>query len=413
MGGRRLRLLLVSQYFAPEVGATQARMEAFAHFLHERGHDVTVICEFPNHPHGVIPPEYRGRLVEDDRSRGYRVLRVWVKANPEKTQRTRLTFYLSFAAMATAVAPRAGRFDVVFATSPPLFVGAAGAGIAAFNRAPLVLDVRDLWPAAAAALDQVSTGWPLHIAEALERGLYRRAALVLGVTRPFCRHIDRIRAKPPRAVYLPNGTSEQFFTAEATSRAQLGVPEDSYLITYAGTHGIAQALPSVLDAAARSNSQLHFAFVGDGPIREALVESARERGLTNVSFHPARPPEEIPAFLATSDALLVPLSAKPLFRDFLPSKLIDCMAVGKPVLVAAAGEPTALLERARAGVAIAPEDPQELADAAQWLAEHPSEGGEMGRRGREFATGWLRTRQAERLEELLRDVARSRRMCRR
>ena len=84
-------------------------MQAFAEYLAERGHHVTVIAEFPNHPQGVIPPEYRGRIVEDDRSNPYRVLRVWVRTSPEKTQMTRLSFYLSYMALATAVAPFAGR----------------------------------------------------------------------------------------------------------------------------------------------------------------------------------------------------------------------------------------------------------------------------------------------------------------
>ena len=120
---RRLRILLLSQYFPPEVGATQSRMQAFAEHLAARGHEVTVICEFPNHPHGVIPAEYRGHLYEDDRSNPYRVLRVWVKASEEKTQRTRMQFYLSYMGLATAMAPIAGRADVVVATTPPLFTG--------------------------------------------------------------------------------------------------------------------------------------------------------------------------------------------------------------------------------------------------------------------------------------------------
>jgi hypothetical protein len=101
---RRLRIVLVSQYFPPEIGATQSRMQSFAEHLADRGHRVTVIAEFPNHPHGVMPSEYRGRLVEDDRSNAYRVLRVWVKTNEEKTQMTRLEFYVSFMALATAAA---------------------------------------------------------------------------------------------------------------------------------------------------------------------------------------------------------------------------------------------------------------------------------------------------------------------
>src|SRR5688500_1034422 len=247
--GRRLRILLLSQYFPPEIGATQSRMQAFAEHLSARGHDVTVIAEFPNHPHGVIPPEYRGRLYEDDRSNPYRVLRVWVSASEEKTQRTRMNFYLSYMVLATAMAPVVGRVDVVVATSPPLFTGVAGAALARLNRAPFVLDVRDLWPSAAVSLDQIPSRAAIRASEALERALYREAAVVTAVTRPFCDHIDGIRGRGARTVLLPNGTLDLFFeeVGSGGARERLTALDGQPLITFAGTLGIAQALLSVLD----------------------------------------------------------------------------------------------------------------------------------------------------------------------
>jgi glycosyltransferase involved in cell wall biosynthesis len=403
----RLRVTLLSQYFPPEVGATQSRMQAFAEHLAERGHDVTVICEFPNHPMGEIPPEYHGRIVEDDRSNPYRVLRVWVLANPEKTQLTRMGFYLSYMAMATAVAPRAGRADVVVATTPPLFTGAAGLAIARMNGAPLVLDVRDLWPAAAVSLDQISSGWPLKGAELLERQLYRRAAAVVAVTRPFCDHIDGIRRCPPRTTLIPNGTLELFFAEDG--RTRLGVDEDRFLVTFAGTLGIAQALPTVLEAAERLRDEpVTFAFVGEGPVKDRLVRRARFRKLDNVVFHQQVPLEEVPGVLAGSDALLVPLSGHPTFKDFVPSKMVDYMAAGRPVILSAAGESARILERAGGGVAIPPEDPDALVAAVRRLARDGAAAGRMGERGREFARTRLRSEQAERLEQLLLDVRRRR-----
>jgi putative colanic acid biosynthesis glycosyltransferase WcaI len=169
-------------------------------------------------------------------------------------------------------------------------------------------------------------------------------------------------------------------------------------------HGIAQALPTVIDAAARSNGRVHFAFVGDGPIKDSLVAAAHKRRIGNVSFLPARPPQEIPALLAASDALLVPLSANPVFRDFLPSKLIDYMAVGKPVLLSAAGESETMLKRANAGVVVPPENPDALAAAALWLSEHHDEAAAMGRRGQAYARGNLRSQHASELETLLLEV---------
>ena len=405
--GRPLRIVLVSQYFPPEIGATQSRMQAFAEHLAERGHRVTVIAEFPNHPQGVMPEAYRGRILEDDRSNPYRVLRVWVKTSADKTQMTRLSFYTSFMALASLVAPLAGRADVVVATTPPLFTGIAGLAIARLNGAPLVLDVRDLWPAAATSLMQISPGWETSVAEVIERRLYRSAAALTAVTQPFCRHIDAIRGRGPKTVLLPNGTIPSFFVdgdARRSTQARLGVPPDRFLVTFAGILGIAQALPSALDAAALVDGSAELLLVGDGPMRSILGELAEQRQLENVRFHPQIPLEDIPAVLAASDALFVPLSAHPTFRQFVPSKLMDFMAVGRPVVLAAAGEAARILERSGGGIAVAPEAPEELAQAIRWLADHPAEAAAMGARGRAFAHRRLRSTQAERLEQVLFDV---------
>lgn len=402
---RRLRVVLVSQYFPPEVGATQSRMQSFADHLAEQGHRVTVIAEFPNHPQGVMPPEYRGRLIEDDRSNPYRVLRVWVRTSAEKTQMTRLSFYVSFMTLATAVAPLAGRADVVVATTPPLFTGIAGLAIARMNGAPLVLDVRDLWPAAATSLMQISPGWETTVAESIERILYRSAAVVTAVTKPFCEHIDAIRAHGPRTALLPNGTIPQFFVDDDNgARRALGVPRERFLVTFAGMLGIAQALPAAVEAAALLDGAAELMFVGDGPMKAPLVAAADDLGLRNVRFEPQLPLEQIPPLLAASDALLVPLSGHPTFTQFVPSKLIDFMAVGKPIVLSAAGEAARILERARAGVVVPPEAPAELADAIRWLASHRDEAAAMGERGRQFAERRLRSTQAERLEQLLYDA---------
>ncbi len=405
---RSLRILLLSQYFSPEVGATQSRMQAFAEHLAARGHQVTVICEFPNHPHGVIPPEYRGHFYEDDRSNPYRILRVWVKASEEKTQRTRMHFYLSYMALATAMAPVAGKADVVVATTPPLFTGAAGLALARLNRAPFVLDVRDLWPSAAVSLDQIPSKTAIRASELLERTLYRQATAVTAVTQPFCDHIDATRGREPHTVLVPNGTLDLFFEEvdSLDARERLGVRDGHALVTFAGTLGIAQALPSVLDAACLSGDDIRWALVGDGPMRERLLHGAKKRELTNVHFHPQVSLDEVPPLLAASDILLVTLAAHPTFADFVPSKLVDFMATGKPVLLSAAGESARLLEAAGGGIAVAPEDPQALVDAARWLVAHPEEAADMGRRGRAFARSRLRSVQAARLEQLLLELAR-------
>jgi len=136
------------------------------------------------------------------------------------------------------------------------------------------------------------------------------------------------------------------------------------------------------------------------------MAQAEEQRLANVHFHPQISLESITPVLAGSDALLVTLSAHPTFHQFVPSKLIDFMAVGRPVILAAAGESARLLEAAGGGLVVPPEDPDALADAVRWLRAHSQEAAEMGRRGREFARTQLRSAHAVELEQLLLEVAR-------
>jgi glycosyltransferase involved in cell wall biosynthesis len=254
---------------------------------------------------------------------------------------------------------------------------------------------------------QISPGWETKVAEAIERRLYRAATVAIGVTQPFCDHIDAIRDGGPPTVLLPNGTMPQFFAARDDGiRARLGIPAGRFLATFAGTLGIAQALPSVLDAASVLESEAELLLVGDGPMKSLLVADAEERGLRNVRFEPQVPLEEILPVLAASDALLVPLSAHPTFQQFVPSKLIDFMATGRPVVLAAAGESARLLEASGGGVAVPPEDPEALARAVRRLRDDRDGAAAMGRRGREFARTRLRSEQAAQLEQILLEVTR-------
>ncbi|MGC9469406.1 MAG: glycosyltransferase, partial [Anaerolineae bacterium] len=146
-----MRVLYISQYFVPEVGATQTRAYEMATGLIRAGHAVTMLTEVPNHPEGVIRPAYRGRFWAREPLDGIDVIRVWVKTSPTKTLGTRLAFYLSFALNATlaGLICARGNYDVIYATSPPLFVGIPALVLSVLRRVPLVFEVRDLWPESA------------------------------------------------------------------------------------------------------------------------------------------------------------------------------------------------------------------------------------------------------------------------
>ena len=152
---------------------------------------------------------------------------------------------------------------------------------------------------------------------------------------------------------------------------------------YAGTHGISQGLSSVADAAARlaGQEQIRFAFVGEGADKQLLRRRIAEHGLSRVTLLPGVPHEQVPALLAAADICLVPLRDVPLFSSFIPSKMFECLAAGKPVVAALAGEAAQILCEAGAQV-VRPEDSEALASAIRQLAADPQRRLEMGRRGR-------------------------------
>jgi colanic acid biosynthesis glycosyl transferase WcaI len=403
-----MRVLYFSQYFPPEVGATQTRASEMSRYLAERGHRVTVVTEVPNHPSGIIPPEYRGRLSERRVEDGVDVLRLWVWASPEKTFKSRMRFYLSYMAMAgLAGSLLRGRYDLVYATSPPLFVGAAGAVAAIVRRVPFVFEVRDLWPESAVALGELSSRRAIRAAEKLERFLYSRAAKIVVVTQGIRRRLMERGLPEDKLALIPNGANTDLFRFDEAGRAgvrqTLGL-EGKFVVMYAGIHGLAQGLENLVDAARllQEREDIEFIFVGEGPKKAELVHRKNELGLRNVTFLPEVPAEQMPAYLSAADCSIVPLRDEPVFYGARPSKMFEAWACSRPVVLSAAGEAEEALRQAGGGLAVPPEDAAAIARAVKTLASDPAGAREMGQRGRLFVEShYSRREQARLLESLL------------
>jgi colanic acid biosynthesis glycosyl transferase WcaI len=397
----RMRILVVAQYYPPEVGAAQNRIGAFVEGLLGLGHRVTVVCEQPNHPVGVFHDGYGRRPLVSERDGSLTIHRLWVATSPRKTSKRRLAFYGSFAAGALAAVRLVPRHDVAFVTSPPLPGIVAAAGGLVGRRMPYVLDVRDLWPAAATALGELSNPRVIRQVERAERWLYRHATAATATTRPFCRHIDHLVGRQI-ANYLPNGALDQLIEAPTTRLPTSG----PFVVGYAGNLGIAQGLGIVLDAAAELRGEdIRFLMVGDGPLGATLRAEIERRELTAIEMRPVVSVEEVGNVLRGCHALLVPLAANPILEDFVPSKLYDAMAVGRPVIAALGGEAASIVRETQCGMVIAPEDGSALAAATRRLRDRPDLVEVLGSAGRRAAQEHARSRQVTRLEQVLRCAA--------
>jgi glycosyltransferase involved in cell wall biosynthesis len=392
-----MRVLVVSQYYPPEPGAAQNRISAFVAGLLGCGHQVTVVCEQPNHPVGVFHDGYGRRPLVSEHDGSLTIHRLWVATSPRKTSRRRLAFYGSFAVGALAAVRLVPRHDVAFVTSPPLPGVVAAAGGLIGRHVPYVLDVRDLWPAAAAALGELSNPRVIRQVERAERWLYRHAAAATATTRPFCRHIDRLAGRQI-ASHLPNGALDQLIEGPSTPPPASGL----FTVGYAGNLGIAQGLGIVLDAAAELRGEdIRFRLVGDGPVGATLRSEIERRDLNAIEMRPVVSVEEVGNVLRGCNALLVPLAANRMLEDFVPSKLYDAMAVGRPVIAALGGEAANIVREAQCGMVIASEDGSALAAAARRLRDRPDLVDILGRAGRRAAKEHARSRQVTRLEHVL------------
>jgi len=408
-----MRILYLSQYFPPEAGATQTRAYEMARTWVSLGHRVTMLAEIPNHPAGVIPPAYRGKLVERADLDGIDVIRVWVKTTPAKTYRNRMLFYLSYMITATlaGLLLARGRYDLIYATSPPLFVGGAALALSRLRRIPLIFEVRDLWPESAVALGQITSRRAVASATRLEEACYQTARLIVVVTEGIRHRLIQRGIPAGRLALVPNGANVELFQFRPEGRRRIRVElglEDAFVAVYAGIHGVAQGLETVVEAARllQDRKDIHFLLVGDGPRKAAIARLAAELRLPNLTLLPEQPREAIPHYLSAADVALVPLQNVELFRGARPSKMFDAWACERPLLLSINGEARRVMEEAKGGVFVPPEDPGAMASALLALRDAPEEFARMGTSGRactvaHYSRRALAAQLMDRLESIL------------
>lgn len=399
-----MRVLILTQHFTPEITAARARLHPIAESLARRGHDVEVLTAMPNHPEGVIREEFRGSLLTRRELDGFQARYLWVKTSPRKTLTTRLMFYGSYACMASLAGFASSRPDVVFASSPPLPVAAAAKLVAGRHRVPWVMDVRDIWPEVAVVLGELRSGWMIRAAERLARNLYESAAAIVTVTDAFQAAIAAEIGDGAKITVIRNGTTPLWLEAgEAdVDRASLGLPGDRFVWTYAGNVGIAQGLEAAVDAAAQLGDDFQLRVIGAGPKLDEIRRRAERLPPGRVVLQGLMQPADAARHLRASDANLVPLGAEPALEKFVPSKLFDYCAVGRPVVLAARGESRELAAAAGAAYPVTPGQPEQLAEALRELRADAGLRARLAEAGRAFAAEHLRERQAGRLEDVLR-----------
>ncbi len=386
-----MKINLICHYYPPEIGAPQARLSEMTREWVKQGHEVTVLTGFPNHPTGIIPPEYRGKIFMEEVVDDVRIWRHWLYATPNEGFFKKTFAHLSFMASLILLSLfRGERPDVLIVSSPNFFSVISAFIISRLRRVPYIFEVRDLWPGIFIELGVLRNRYLIKMLEAVELFLYHKAALVVPVTNGFAKDMIRRGIADDKIEVITNGVDLDRYKAGQGNtnqlRAELGIPEDKFIVLYIGAHGSSHGLQKVLDAAGsiQAERDIHFLFVGEGAAKKALVNSAKSRHLLNVTFLPGQPREKAVSFYHLSDVCLVPLRDVAGFSTFIPSKMFEIMACAKPIIASLRGESADILMKSGAALVVPPENPEELVRAIKILKGDSRKRSQMGQSGCAF-----------------------------
>ncbi len=410
-----LRILVVSQYFPPDMGAPAGRFRDFAQRWIAQGHEVTVVTGLPHFPGGRIHEAYRRRApFFSEELDGVRVARCWIHTRPGRGGRPLAYATFLLTACIRVVFDRSLAADVVITTSPPPSVWLPGLLAAWTRRVPMVLDIRDIWPEAIVQSGRLKNPLVAGIFEGGARLLYRLADRISTVTHGWKARLVELGVRADKIEILPNGVDVETFDAEAEGPlppAFDALDPACAWFTYAGILNTPQGLDIVVDGFARlrdldadayARSQL--VLVGEGPREQELRDQSARLGLDRVVFVPRQPRAAVYALLRRSFAVLVTLRPRK-DTSTVPSKLYECLASGRPVLFQGAGEGAETLRTAGGGTVVTPGDPDAIASAMASYVRDPERADREGARGRSFVIeGFDRSAITSRFADLLESV---------
>jgi hypothetical protein len=364
-----MHILFLTDNFPPEVNAPATRTYEHCREWVKAGHRVTVITCAPNFPKGKVFVGYRNQLWQTEEMSGIRVIRVWTYITANEGFAKRILDYVSFMVTGSLAALFVRQVDVIVGTSPQFFTVCASYFVGAIKRRPWIFELRDLWPESITALGMIDRKRTLHILEALELFLYRKAAAIVSVTHAFKRRLAGRGIDPQKITVVTNGVDVSRFRPVAKDRTLVKCHGlgGMFVAGYIGTHGLSHGLDTLVDAAKllrgiKTGANVRFLLLGDGAQRAGLKARAEAEGLDNILFLESVGKEDVVRYWSVLDAAIIHLKRSDLFTTVIPSKLFESMAMGIPVLHGVEGESAQIVLRHDVGLTFEAENASNLVE---------------------------------------------------
>lgn len=408
-----MRILILSQSYDPE---PIPKPSDLAKELYSRGHSVNVVTGFPNYPTGKLYPGYKLGLIKNEQNENINITRTFLVPYHGKSAIGRIVNYVSFMLTAPLGLLKCGPLDVIYVWHPPLTIGVAAWIIARIRRVPFVYDVQDIWPEILILSGMLKRGWFSNQLTLLENFVYRKANRIFVVTEGARENLIEKGVEPQKVMVMPHWLDENLYKIETVDDAKVSLLRQElqfggkFVVMFAGNFGLVQGLDTVINAAniLRFEDNILIVFVGDGVDKERLVNLVDSNGLNHrVKFIGRQPIEEMPVFMAASDALLVHLKKSKISEYVIPTKTMAYLAAGKPIIMATEGASANIIQNADAGLVVEPDNPSALAGAIKQLEFMSKEKRlAIGRAGRGyFLSNYSKVIVMQQYEDILKEVA--------
>lgn len=384
-----MHILYLHQYFKTPSEPGGIRSYEMARHLIARGHQVTMICAHSSKD-GLALPGRHEDPVRKGIIDGIRVIQFNLKYSNYMTLPQRALSFLRFALRSIVLALNM-EYDLVLATSTPLTAGIPGIFAHTFRGKPFVFEVRDLWPELPRAMGVVKNPLVLAGMSTLEWISYHTASACIALAPGIREGIARRSPKGRSIAMIPNGCDLELFRPGSRDELDLpGVGPKDCVAVFAGAHGIANGLDSVLDAAhvllLRERKDIVLAFIGDGKMKPALMKRVQSEKLDNCRFFNPMPKNQLARVMGCCDVGLMILDDVPAFYyGTSPNKFFDYISSGLPVLNNYRGWVADLIKEHHCGIAVPPRDPEALADALCSLADNAGIRWKYGQNARNLA----------------------------
>ena len=416
MASPKLNILFLTDNFPPERNVPAMRTWEHVSRWVKDGHKVTIITTAPNFPQGKPLAGYTNRWYMKEDMGGVTVIRVksYIAANEGFLKR--ILDYVSFVVTGGIVAMFQKRPDILITTSPQFFCAVAGWVVSRLRRLPWIFELRDLWPASIVAVGAMKEGIAIKTLYWMEMSMYRAADRVIAVTKGLKQDLVDRGIPSDKIVVVRNGADTNRFTPrpkDATFVEKFGL-QGKFVVGYYGTIGMGAGVQTAVDAGRvlrdRGRDDIVIMLAGAGAEYDEVEKSIQEQGLTNVKLLPPFDQADMPAVWSLLDAAIVMMKDRPLFRATISSKTFEALAMGMPVIMSLpAGEATGLVDEYGFGINVLPENPEDMANAIQKLADDPALTKALGQKALEASRDFSRERSAGLVMDVVQDVMAERR----